>query len=418
VLLVSDEANLHLCRAARTVGATGFVSKGHLLEQLSHRRTAALEQMDSLWMTSGSHGPECMSKPRVVGSPSSRLGRSKGSIDVRLVTWLAFLLVCLLTFRGQGETTRTQTLQLREGWNAVYLEVSPLNTDPSVVLSNAPIDIAASYYAHGTKAQFMTDPEVNLMRNAGWGVWYSSKRPDAFLKSLHAIYGQQAYLIHCTSDHTWQVTGASVPTQITWEPNTFNLVGFSVQAQSAPTFAQFFAGSTAHQHNRIYRLTDGSWRRVLDPTAETMASGEAFWIYCDGPSRYQGPLRIETSQRDGLVLGEGIASLTLRNESDHPVSPTIEHVASGPHPLPLSIVIQAVGDPAEPVRTISAPLPKGHWVQPLPPIEAGGVVRVPLEVRTEEINAFVASSLLKVSTDVGTETWIPVMSIRNDKETR
>lgn len=330
---------------------------------------------------------------------------------------IGLLLCCLAAVStGHSETTRTQTIQLHQGWNAVFLEVYPPALAPAEVFANTPVDVAASYYPPSSSAQFMTQPGVDLFKQAGWGVWYAEHRPDAFLKTLHSILGQQAYLLYAKSDYTWTVTGEVVPSDIRWQPDSYNFVGFSVRTQGAPTFAQFFAGSRAHNHNRIYRLVNGTWRRVSAPDAETMRAGEAFWIYSTGGSSYQGPLRVETLTRQGLVLGSSSGAVTLRNLTDQPVTPTLEHVASGENPVPMSLVIQMVGDPAASVKYVSTPQPDGSWTQPLPPLEAGTAIRVPLEVRLKDMRVAVHSSLLKITTDLGTQHWIPVIGHRQDLE--
>jgi len=330
------------------------------------------------------------------------------AVFIVAVVWLAGTLTL------PGQTTRTQTLALRQGWNAVFLEVYPVESEPGPLFANTPIDIVASYYGRSSSAQFVSDPSADLFKKAGWGVWYAENRPDSFLKTLHAINGQQGYLIHSKSDFTWTLTGAVVPPDVSWESGAFNFVGFSVHPMAAPTFAQFFRGSAAHRHNRIYRLVNGTWRRVNDPSAETMRSGEAFWIFCDGASRYQGPLRVEPPVRQGLVLGTGVGSLVLRNETDHPVAATVEHINTGPDPVPLSIVIGAIGETTSELTSVSAPKPAGAWTQALPALEAGVAMRIPLETRLQEMRTYAQGSLLKISSDVGTEVWIPVIGVRLD----
>ena len=325
-----------------------------------------------------------------------------------MLIWLA------ATFAVQAQTTRTQTLALQKGWNAVFLEVNPAELEPGHIFTNTPIDIVASYYGRSSSAQFVSDPSADLFKKAGWGVWYAEDRPDAFLKTLHAINGQQGYLIHAKSDFTWTVTGAVTPADVAWESGAFNFVGFGVHATAGPTFAQFFRGSTAHRHNRVYRMANGTWRRVNDPSAETMRSGEAFWIFCDGVSRYQGPLHVTPPVRQGLVLGSGVASVVLRNDTDHPVAATVEHINPGTDPVPLSIVIGAIGETTSELASISAPKPAGAWTQALPALEAGAAMRVPFETRWQEMKAYAQGSLLKISTDVGTEIWIPVVGVRMD----
>ena len=208
------------------------------------------------------------------------------------------------------------------------------------------------------------------------------------------------------------------PSEVIWTPDAYNLVGFDVDPVAAPTFAQFFAGSAAHAQGKVYRLVDGAWRQVVHTDATAMRSGEAFWIYCDGASRYQGPLRVENPTRMGVVLDTNVGHLVLRNDTGHPVTPTLEHVVNGSNAVPLSMVIQVVGNPAEPVSDVPAPMPDGAWTQPLPPLEAGWAIRVPLKLRSEAMKARVQSSLLRVSTDMGTGNWVPVIGVRDDLESQ
>src|SRR5436190_8895501 len=233
-----------------------------------------------------------------------------------------------------AEHSRTQQVSLQRGWNAVFLEVAPENTDPAAIFAGLPIDVVATYLSRSSSAQFLTDPGAKMFKDAGWGVWYAESRPDAFLKTLHTIAGMQAYLIRVTADCVWSVTGTVQSQETTWTPNSYNLVGFSVHAQAPPTFAQFFSGSSAHNHNKIYRLANGAWRRVSNPAAETMRSGEAFWVYCQGNSTYRGPVRVETKTRHGVLLNGGTARLTLRNETGYPITPTLEHIVQGTNSVP------------------------------------------------------------------------------------
>jgi hypothetical protein len=245
---------------------------------------------------------------------------------------LAAALFLAVAAVGAADATRQQTVQLRKGWNAVFLEVAPQDPEPAKVFAGTPVDIAAAFSGPLTSAQFMTDPGANLFRLAGWSVWYADSRPDAFLKSLHAINGQQGYLIHAKDDFAWTVSGQVLPPLVRWQADAFNFVGFSVAPVSGPTFARFFESSPAHNHNRIYRLENGTWRQVANPAAEVMRSGEAFWIHCAGASTYQGPLQVETTSRTGVALGTAKDAVVLRNKTAHPVGVTMEHVVTTANP--------------------------------------------------------------------------------------
>jgi hypothetical protein len=212
------------------------------------------------------------------------------------------------------------------------------------------------------------------------------------------------------------VTGLAQMPDIKWRPDAYNFVGFSVVSAGAPTFAQFFGPSSAHAHNRIYRIQNNTWRQLTAPDSAAMRPGEAFWIYSDGPSSYEGPLRAETTLHGEVVLGFGTEDLVLRNDTDHPVTPTIEHVPAGDHPVPLGLEMKVLSGPNAPVQTALVPLSAGAWSQNLPALEAGKAVAVPLNVQVDKLETGQHESLLKITTDLGTVIWVPVTAIREDLE--
>lgn len=331
------------------------------------------------------------------------------------------LMALVLATVGQGIAEeqsaghrRSQELSLSAGWNAVFLEVEPVDGSPAKVFAGLPVDKVATLLRNPLSNQFVTDPEVDLFKGKGWEVWYAPGLPEAFLKSLDAIHGNRAYLVHAREACQWRVSGGVDAWVPDWQPDAFNLVGFPVRSPGGPTFEQFFAGSKAHRGQPIYRLVAGRWKRVLEPAAETMRSGEAFWIFCEGGSDFQGPLRVETALRRGILLGRSGADVTLRNECPHPLAPTVEHLAGGGPPVPLSILVRAYGNPVAPVTSVAARMPAGEWQQPLPPLEMAGSVAIPLECRSSEMVLPRQGSLLKITTDLGSVSWVPVLGIRDD----
>lgn len=309
---------------------------------------------------------------------------------------------------------RVQQIALSKGWNAVYLEVQPSNSAPAAVFSGLPVDKVATLFKAPVSNQFVSDATVNLSKGQGWGVWYAAGSPEAFLKSLDTILGSRAYLIHTTAACQWRATGDALPTSVEWRADAYNFVGFPIASNGGPTFAQFFAGSKAHKDQAIYRLADGKWKKVLQASAETMKSGEAFWAYCKGPSDYQGPLRVETETHNGLIIGASGSQVVLRNETPYPLSPTIEHFAATGPALPLSVMIRSLGDPSAPVRALPAEMPAGPWMQALPPLETGKSMAIPFECRARAMSQPRQTSLLKITTDIGTESWVPVVGLRGD----
>jgi len=305
---------------------------------------------------------------------------------------------------------RTQTVTLEKGWNAVWLEVQPENPWLDEIFADLPVDIVAGYVQPVSAAQFAKSTAVNLQTLAGWNVWYAPRRADAPLSRLQRFTANVGYLLHTLEPVTLTVRGTVPGAEVRWTPNRFNLVGFPVAAQGGPSFRQFFEGSKAHNHNKIYRLVDGTWRQVLNTDAEAMRPGEAFWIYCDSGSDFQGPLSVTANASVGLMLNGAVpATLTFRNVTAHPLSVMLALVTEEDNAaLPMAAVIRtAVPDTAGLVE-MPIDFPAGAWTQAFPALEAGDGVTLPLALRIKELQRGSYTGLLKVTTDLGTETWVPV----------
>src|SRR5262245_14888892 len=144
------------------------------------------------------------------------------NVFIRPVFWGLFsVFVVLSTICANADTTRTQTISLHKGWNAVYLQVTPTYTTPSDVFAGTPVGIVATYFGATTSAQYLQDPSSTQWKQEGWGVWYAPSRTDAFLSTLNGIVGNRAYLIFSKADFTWTVTGAVTFTKIRWKGNAF-----------------------------------------------------------------------------------------------------------------------------------------------------------------------------------------------------
>ena len=307
-----------------------------------------------------------------------------------------------------------QTITLSTGWNAVYLELDPADPAPGRVFAGLPVDAVATHDAVPAGGQFVKNPGVDLAQAQGWAVWYAPSRPDAFLSNLYEMQGAKAYLVHATTNATLLLAGEAPPALPTWKPDAFNFVGFPLQSPGAPTFAQFYAGSPAHATSRIYRLVEGKWRQVVDPTVESMRAGEAFWIHCKGASDYTGPVQVTVPSPFGVFLSErGGSEIVFRNRAPHPVALRLVHTVDPESPVPISVDIDVLDEEAGGMRILSLHLPAGDWEQPLPALEAGQAIRLPLKLRAQDMTTGERRSTLTVLTDLGTKTLVPVTATRD-----
>lgn len=314
---------------------------------------------------------------------------------------LGNFMVSMACWNARAEAGRAQTIPLRVGWNAVFLEVQPSSPQPSAVFDGLPIDIVARFFAQNHPAPYIRNPGDAPWREEGWGVWYAPSRPDAVLSSLHSMAANHAYLIHASADCVWSVTGSVAVRPLRWQPDSYNFVGFALDAASPPTFASFFAPSKAHRNQPVYRLSNGVWTPVRDPATQKMQSGEAYWVYCAGGSDYQGPLQVRVP---GGILDLGAATLGGRiefvNSSGAPMQLVVETVSSMGS-LPLAYL-------NEDLSTLSRSFPAMPSRLDLPTIPAGRSQFLRVAARRDSMSSKKESALLRVSNEHGVQLWVPV----------
>lgn len=196
--------------------------------------------------------------------------------------------------------TAVQTVTLAAGWNAVWLEVEPVDGTgqplaPQDVFNNPAIKIVATPKPLAGLAEFFAgDPgAITTFNQDEWQQW---KRTDpAGSNNLPLIFGNRPYLIQVatgTASFSLPLTGKVRFFRPTWTPDRYNLVGFGLNG--TPTFDAFFGPSgTKHPVGKIFSLhaATGNWQHVTGGTA--MTSGQAYWVFCSGPSNYMGPVAVD-----------------------------------------------------------------------------------------------------------------------------
>lgn len=312
--------------------------------------------------------------------------------------------LCLGVSLSAGAATHTQTVALDAGWNAVFLDVTPDVTEPDALFEGMPVDIVATYFPTVTGVQFIADPSEIPWKKPGWAVWYSPDHAEAAFGSLTELVGNRPYLVHTTRAAEWVVSGTAHFHRLVWQPNSFNLVGFPVDAANPPTFAEFFGSSRAHAGARFYKLESGSWRKVTSPATERVRAGAAYWVYCAGRSDYQGPLNVSFGGLDRLDFGAviDVAEVTIRNAGESPADVVLE---SEPGLPPL----RRVQLDRETLAYEFEPLPAQLSLGELP---RGGAVDMKLQVRRDAMPQAQSNGLLTIRSTAGALVRLPVSAVR------
>jgi len=327
-------------------------------------------------------------------------------------TRLATVALTLWLVAGAAATASQsveQTFELRPGWNSIWLEVQPEPDEVAAVFDGLPLESVWTWNAGLSRVQFIWNPGDGLHDRPGWRGWFPPG-PEQFLGNLHALQVNRAYLVNYVGEAptTITVAGRPSPRPIGWAPDSFNLVGFPVDPDAPPTFEAFLSPSAAHAGQPVYRLgAGGQWELVTNPALETIARGEAFWVYSQGASRFNGPVDIELEQEDGLAYGENLVErrIRFRNLSEENVAITVR-----PFPADMPICywrLESATDPdsGQAYRRVGWPdLGAGHNLE-----VGGGQTKVlRLAVRRARFTTETMDGILEVLDGAGTRRLIPV----------
>lgn len=241
--------------------------------------------------------------------------------------------------RTLGAAEINQALKLEYGWNAVWLEVGPVDAEGRALTceqvfqsDDFTVDRVASPVGEIGTAEFTSDPE-SLFNQGGWDVWAAN--PQSGETANVVIRANHAYLVHVSpktgsaqdgeAAGVLNVQGEVVFYRPAWTKGEYNLVGFGVEG--APTFASLMAGSGitvdgplgAAAHVQKLNAATGGWQPVKGTDA--VESGKAYWInvpYTLVGNGWTGPVETDFSDAVSGVLafGSGPGSLEVVNPAD------------------------------------------------------------------------------------------------------
>ena len=258
----------------------------------------------------------------------------------RFRPWLAGIagLACLGASTAQGQWT-TQTVQLSNGWNAVYLGVEPADARCDAVFSNWPVAHVSLYSMESALAGFLTSPDEPLDMAAEYLTW--SPGHPAGANALNSLNAGHAYLIYATQACVRALTGRPAVPRLEWVPgvrgtNAYNLMGFCHSPTS--TFGTFLSGAgfdpaklsvyrvggTNRASPSFYALGGFSGSVGTVP----MEPGKAYFVACDKRSSFSGPVRIFPAGTDGIRFAADETRELLRLVNEHGAPLTVSLAVS------------------------------------------------------------------------------------------
>lgn len=232
---------------------------------------------------------------------------------------------------------RSQSINLQPGWNAIYLDVDPPESDADGLLAGLPVESVWMWNQRFNAINFLADPEELLPSNPDWLVYFPPSSPQAGVKTLFGLKGGEQYLVKLggISPATLTVTGRPVPQRTRWITNSYNLAGFEIDSAAPPTYGQYFAPAPQHRGSQsAFRMEpSGRWTPIND--SYVMRRGEALWIYSKGASSYNGPLDLTGIAATFMDYNRNTEEFTfeLRNRTGQARTYTLELEPSAAPPI-------------------------------------------------------------------------------------
>ena len=254
------------------------------------------------------------------------------------------LAVCAMAImaaaRVDGAHLVDQTVLLRPGWNAIFLEVEPVANSSIDVFHDLPVASVWGWRSRGLSAEFVQNLSEDMFRDPQWLCFFPTNRPERMFNNLFVISANRPYFIKLdgTNEINWVVSGRPAVKSfapLPWLPNEFNLVGFPLRTDIAlPGLNAFFAPEPAFYQQPTYVLNNaGKWELVTNGSLPIEA-GKSFWVFGQTASTYLGPLSVTVEQGDGLSYGQtGIErKVFIKNIAATPTDVSIRDLG-GPGPL-------------------------------------------------------------------------------------
>ena len=261
---------------------------------------------------------------------------------------LAIATILLLLPNAGRAQWLTQSFELKDGWNAIYLHVDASHTDIVKALGydlstidQSPVEQVWAWMPKSNSIQFIQSPQAPVNNTSRWSEWQKDKLTSS---ELQKIRGNHGYLVYVNlpsgqTSHKLEVKGKPVLPRYEWTTTGLNFIGFSVPSNSPPNFDQYLVHSPElHRNGEIYLynggpLTDGTNpARLFSHRSTEVRRGEAMWIrgVAGQFSNYFGPIKVTLQNEGGVHFGNDLNQyrLIVRNMTSNLITIKLAPVAS------------------------------------------------------------------------------------------
>ena len=250
--------------------------------------------------------------------------------------WMAVCLFLTGSSLALGQW-QTQSLELKPGWNGVYMHVNSTHSGIAALANGTPVEEVWLWQPRLTTAQYVTSPDAPSDSKSRWVSWKSGLGDAS--STLKQMPGNAAYLVKLggNQNYTWDIKGKPVPPIYQWTTSGLNFLGLpSVETNPKSLEDYFDQAGDLLRVAEIFSYTGGD----LGPTnpgqvyglrTTTARRGQAFWIRSGTKfNRYFGPFEVSLQSPSGASFGENLAGyrVRLRNLTSAALTVTLTGVDS------------------------------------------------------------------------------------------
>ena len=214
-----------------------------------------------------------------------------------------------------------ETMTLTKGWNAVYLESTPVNAACADFFAGAPVERVASYQsdAYTSTRQIADDGTPIDQKPLSYFVWLPN---DADASTMTALVGGRVYMIYAADGWSKSFYGVPAAPQQTWratsgETGFMNLAGVSIDPSVTIAAKAYFGEGPYGTSGSVFEIggtkTAAPSFLSLGISAGTkLQSGKAYALTAAKDGDWPGVVGVQGS---GVDFGSSAnyASITVRN---------------------------------------------------------------------------------------------------------
>lgn len=230
---------------------------------------------------------------------------------------------CALAAAAAPAGVIEETLQLDAGWNAVYIESTPLESDAAAFFADLPVQRAGCYVSsvYSPTEQISRDGSDIAQKAVSYLAW-DSREPR--LSSLKRISGGLCYLVYATNAAEKTFLGTPARPQVSWQVSSegfATIAPVSIPAGEEIYPAAYFGDGPAGPLSSEPFAVMGDNPAAPDIVnlngflKAKVKGGKAYVFECGKAGDWPGVLDVSTDLSGGLDFADGAsyAHLSVRN---------------------------------------------------------------------------------------------------------